>query len=48
MSVLVINSEGPGAVIGTQLERVGNTVTFLDRTRRAGSLTFQPLVVKSE
>lgn len=48
MRIIVINSEGPGAVIGMQLERAGHCVKYLDHRRRAAALQFSPLVVRSD
>ncbi len=45
MRVLIANSEGPGAVIGTRLEKADIDVTFLDHPRRTGALLFKQLKV---
>ena len=47
MRVLISNSTGHGAIIGSRLIMTGSDVTFLDATRRAASLDRTPLTVNS-
>jgi len=47
MSILILDSVGAGAVIGSRLSAVGNPVTYLDDPGRAFALEFEPLEVAS-
>ncbi|MGD9804313.1 MAG: 2-dehydropantoate 2-reductase N-terminal domain-containing protein [Hyphomicrobiaceae bacterium] len=47
MDILIADSMGAGAAIGTQLAATGNSVTYLDGPSRAFALDFAPLKVVS-
>ncbi len=48
MRILIVDSLGAGALIGSQLARAGLDVSFLDPARRVTAQMFKPLEVRSE